>query len=83
MSDSLTISLSEPLRTFVLQQATAAGYDKPGDYVSALIDAERRRQAQSELEELLLAGIASGPSTEANEEYWAQTRRKLDLPHRQ
>lgn len=82
MSDALTISLNEPLKTFVLEQAAAAGYIKPGDYVSALIDVERRRKAQSELEVLLAQGINSGPSIDADDDYWAETRRKLGLPAR-
>lgn len=81
MSDALTISLNEPLKTFVLEQA-AAGCLTPGDYVSALIDVERRRKAQSELDVLLAKGINSGPSIEADDDYWAETRRKLALPAR-
>jgi antitoxin ParD1/3/4 len=82
VTETLTITLNEPLKTFVLEQAAAAGYPQPADYVSALIDAERRRKAQSELESLLVEGIESGPSVEADKDYWTESRRKLGLPPR-
>ena len=81
-TEALNITLDEPLKTFVLEQAAAAGYPQPGDYVSALIDAERRRKAASELENLLLEGLQSGPAIEADDAYWEQSRRTLGLPPR-
>lgn len=81
-TETLTITLNEPLKTFVLEQAAAAGYPQPADYVSALIDAERFRKAQSELESLLVAGLDSGPSIEAGKDYWGENRRNLGLPPR-
>lgn len=81
-ADPLTISLDEPLKTFVLKQAAAGGYRQPCDYISALIEAERRRTAGSELESLLIEGMQSGPSLQADDEYWQESRRKLGLPRR-
>jgi antitoxin ParD1/3/4 len=81
-SDALTISLNEPLKTFVLQEAAAGDYPQPGDYVSALIDAARRRKAEGHLEDLLVEGLESGPSVEADDAYWEESRRKLGLPTR-
>lgn len=81
-TDILTISLDEPLKTFVLQEAAAAGFRQPDEYVSALIDAERRRKAGQELEGLLLEGLQSGPSIEADDTYWERNRSKLGLPPR-
>jgi antitoxin ParD1/3/4 len=81
-TDALTISLDEPLKTFVLQEAAAAGFHQPGDYVSALIDAERRRKADLRLEGLLMEGLESGPAVEADDAYWETNRRKLGLPPR-
>jgi antitoxin ParD1/3/4 len=82
-ADSLTISLNEPLKAFVLEQAAAQGFAEPGEYVSALIDAERRRKAERELEDLLIEGLESGPSIEVDDVYWVETRRKLGLLPRQ
>ena len=78
--DPLTISLNDPLKAFVLEQAAVEGYRQPDDYVSALIDAERRRKAERELEALLVEGLNSGPSIEADDAYWQENRRKLGLP---
>lgn len=79
--DSLDISLSGPLKSFVEAQAAAAG-NSPGDYVLALIDAERQRKAEDELEGALLDGADSGPSIPVNEAYWENERRLLGLPPR-
>jgi antitoxin ParD1/3/4 len=79
-ADPLNISLNDPLKAFVLEQAAVEGYRQPGDYVSALIDAERRRKAERELESLLVEGLNSGPSIEADDVYWRESRRKLGLP---
>ena len=79
--DSLDISLSGSLKSFVEAQAAAAG-NSPGDYVLALIDAERQRKAEKELEEALLDGVNSGPSVPVNDEYWENERRLLGLPPR-
>lgn len=81
-ADPLTISLDEPLKTFVLRQAAAEGYQQPCDYVSALIETERRRRAGSELEAMLIEGVQSGPPIQADEVYWQESRRKLGLPPR-
>jgi len=81
-NETLRIALGEPLRTFVLEQAAAAGYPHPADYVYALIDAERRHKAQSQLESLLVEGLDSGPSIEACKDHWIENRRKLELPTR-
>lgn len=81
-SDSLYISLNEPLKSFVEEQTAAAGFARPDEYVSAVLNAERRRKAEDELEQLLLEGLNSGPSIEANEEFWEEKRRELGLPRR-
>ncbi len=79
--DSLDISLSGPLKSFVEAQAAAAG-NTPRDYVLALINAERQRKAEEEWEADLLDGVNSGPSIPVNEEYWENERRLLGLPPR-
>lgn len=81
-SDSLNISLGERLKSFIEEQAAAGGFARPDEYVSAVLNAERRRKAQNELEELLLEGLNSGPPIEATEEFWEQHRRELGLPPR-
>lgn len=76
-SDSLNISLGEPLKSFVEEQAVAGGFTRPDEYVSAVLNAERRRKAEDELERLLLEGLNSGPPIEATEEFWNEKLRRL------
>lgn len=77
----ISISLSEPLKSFVDEQAAAAG-NSPGDYVLSLINAERMRKAQETLEAALLEGLNSGPSVPVNHAYWERERDLLGLPPR-
>jgi hypothetical protein len=79
--DSLDISLSGSVKSFVEAQAAAAG-NSPGDYVVALINAARQRKAEEELEAALLEGVNSGPSVLVDHEYWKNERRALGLPPR-
>lgn len=80
-SDSLTISLSEPLKSFVEEQAAAAGYS-PGDYILSLINAERIRKAQATLEAALVEGLNSGPSIPVDQAYWKREKELFALPPR-
>jgi antitoxin ParD1/3/4 len=76
-NDSLISSLPGPLRAFVVSQVSSGGYSASSDYIHALLDAQRRRKAEDELETLLLEGINSGPSIEVNDEYWAEKHRRI------
>jgi antitoxin ParD1/3/4 len=75
---SIQITLPPSLKEFVMAQAAEGKYDTPDEYVSALVAAERKRQAVERLETLIQEGIDSGPPIEANDEFWAKTRRELD-----
>ena len=79
--NSLDISLSGPLKSFVEAEAAAAG-NTPSDYVLSLIDSERKRKAGEQLEAALLDGLNSGPSIPVDEAYWERERQLLGLPPR-
>ena len=72
---TLTISLPEPLRAFVEEQAAQGGHGSPDEFVQALIRAEQTRQAEARLEALLLEGLRSevGPMTPDD---WEAIRRE-------
>lgn len=72
---TLSISLPEPLRAFVEEQATKAGHGSVSAYVESLVRAEQKRQAEARLEALLLEGLRSEPSLMTSED-WEAIRRE-------
>lgn len=57
----LNISLPDQIKTFVEEQAIAAGFSSANEYVYHLILQEQQRIAQQErIESLLLEGLESG-----------------------
>ncbi|MBE9100077.1 ribbon-helix-helix domain-containing protein [Vacuolonema iberomarrocanum] len=74
----LNISLPDQVQAFVEEQAKAAGFDSPSDYVYQLIVWEQERMAQQErIESLSLDGLNSGESIEATDSWWDQKRAGL------
>ena len=52
-------------------------YSNPSDYVRALIREDQKRQAEQQLEALLLEGLRSGDAAEVTAEDWAAIRREV------
>jgi antitoxin ParD1/3/4 len=77
----LNISLPEPLRAFVEEQATQAGHGSASAYVESLVRAEQKRQAEARLEALLLEGL-EGESVQITDEWWDKFRARLAERHR-
>lgn len=75
--ETIHVNLSEESRQFIEKQVAAGGYRTADAYVQQLIEAERLRNAQDELEELLLAGMRS-PRIELTPEEWESMRREAD-----
>lgn len=59
---NLSISLPEPLKTFVDGQISAGRYSSASEYVRELIRADEKREARQTLEAKLLEGLASDES---------------------
>ena len=74
---TIQITLTDEMRGFVDQQVAAGGFGTPEVYLHNLLEAERLRQAEDELEELLLAGMNS-PRIELTPEEWQAMRREAD-----
>jgi antitoxin ParD1/3/4 len=53
---SLNISLPQPLRDYIEQQARQGGYSTPSEYMRELIREDRKRKARERLESLLREG---------------------------
>jgi antitoxin ParD1/3/4 len=70
--NTLPITLPESLTTYLQTQIESGHYATPSDYIQALIQADRDRQAR--LETLALEGIQSGSATPMTSDDWSQIR---------
>lgn len=68
---TMNISLPEPLKKFVDEHVTKAGYGTSSEYVRELI---RRDQDRLHLRSLLLEGAASPVTGVADEKYFSSLR---------
>ncbi|BAY12275.1 ribbon-helix-helix domain-containing protein [Calothrix sp. NIES-2098] len=71
---SINISLSDSMKTFVEEQVIKGGYASISEYLLDLINQDQQRQAQENIEELLIEGLESGDSIEVTDEWWEQKR---------
>lgn len=73
--DNMEISIPENLKRFVDDQVAGGRYGSVSEYVRQLIQADQERAAESELEALLIEGLASDetPMTAAD---WADIRQQ-------
>ncbi len=70
--NTLPITLPENLATYIQTQIASGYYTTPSDYIQALIQADRDRQAH--LETLALEGVRSGSSTPMIPQDWTHIR---------
>ena len=58
---TVNITLPEELETYLKERVREGSYDSPGDYIRALIRADRDRRARETVDRLLLEGLESEP----------------------
>ncbi len=77
-STSMNVSLPKPLRSFVEERVLGSAYTSASEYVRELIRKDRDQWvAQERLEELLIEGLESGPSSEWTKSDWASLRERV------
>ena len=69
---SMIISLPDSLTDFVQKQVADGDYTSADAYVGALVEADCKRSAR--LEDLVVAGLESGPATPLTEQDWERVR---------
>jgi len=74
---TLNISLPDPMRAYVEEQAQAGGYSTVSEYLRALIREDQKRKAQERLEALLLEGLESGDASALTSKDWEEVRRQV------
>jgi antitoxin ParD1/3/4 len=74
---SMNISLPDSMRQFVEGQVAQGGYGTVSEYFRELVRGEKKRQAQEQLEQLLLAGLKSGEATPMTDKDWTDIRAEV------
>ncbi len=67
---TVTISMPESLREFVDAQMKRQGFDNVSEYFRALVREQQAKEADSQLEALLLEGLESGEEIKVTPEFW-------------
>ncbi len=60
---TMNISLTDPLKQFVDEEVREGGFSSTSDYVRDLIRQRQRAKAEEFLRQLIAEGMASGPAT--------------------
>jgi len=74
---SLNFSLPGPMRDWIDAQIKSGRYGNVSEYIRDLIRRDQERVADERLEQLLLAGLDSGPSKAMSKQDWAKLRREV------
>jgi antitoxin ParD1/3/4 len=67
---TLSIRLSEPLKSYVDDRVASGDYDDASELVSQLLKAERKRRAEATLVKLVDEAEASGPPVAWTDDDW-------------
>lgn len=72
----MNISLPDELKQFVDAQAAEHAYGSTSEYMRELIRQNRRAQAAETLRKLIAEGMASGPATPQEPDFFDKMRRR-------
>ena len=73
----MNISLPVSQRRYIESRVTDGGYSTPSEYFRELVRQDEKRQAQEQLERLLLEGLHSGESEPMTEQDWTEIRAEV------
>ncbi len=73
---SLTIDLPQPLKTFVDDQVATGDFATAADYICVLLREAQKQKVREHVDQLLLAGLNSGPATPMTAQDWEDIRRE-------
>jgi putative addiction module CopG family antidote len=78
LASDVTISLPDELDEFVSRRVREEAYADAGEYLRALIRADRRRAVEEKIERLVEEALESGPPETMTDADWAAMHRALD-----
>jgi len=71
---TVTISMPESLRKFVDVQIKRRGFGNVSEYFRALVREQQTKEADSQLEALLLEGLESGEDLAVTPRFWKELK---------
>jgi len=71
---TVTISMPESLRKFVATQVERRGFGNVSEYFRALVREQQSKEADSQLEALLLEGLESGEDIKVTPKFWSDLK---------
>lgn len=71
---TVTISLPESLKEFIDTEVQTKGYGNVSEYVRGLLRAAQARDADAQLETLLLEGLTSGRDIALTPDFWRELK---------
>jgi len=71
---TVTISMPESLRKFVDGQIKRKGFGNVSEYFRALVREQQGKEADAQLEALLLAGLESGEDLTVTPQFWQELK---------
>lgn len=74
MTINVKIELPESLKSHIEEEIARGRYENFEAYLQKLIFEDQIRQAEDELDQKLLAGLNSGESSVADEEFWKKLK---------
>jgi len=72
---SLTISLPESVRDYIVSRVQNSDFSTPSDYLRSLVREEQKRHEEAKLESMLLEALNTEGAIEMTPQYW-QTKRQ-------
>ncbi|HQA02637.1 MAG: type II toxin-antitoxin system ParD family antitoxin [Proteobacteria bacterium] len=73
---TMNISLTDPLKQFVDEEVREGGFSSTSDYVRDLIRQRQRAKAAEFLRQLIAEGMASGPATPQEPDFFDNLRQR-------
>jgi antitoxin ParD1/3/4 len=73
----LTIALPESVKAYVDGQISNGNYRSAEEFLTALIERDRERQAKQHVNSMLRSTLQKNRTIEANDEWWEQQQQYL------
>lgn len=74
----LTISLPEAVKAYVDGQISSGNYGSADEFLTALIERDRERQAKQKVNGMLRSTLQKNRMVEATDEWWEQQHQYLN-----